>query len=60
MAVKQELHDTERSRVVKVFKNADDKKNEGKKGKGIVSVAPHVRMVNGRPVYVAGYIYRKK
>ena len=27
--------------------------------KGIVSVPPHVRIVHGKPVYVAGYSYRR-
>lgn len=26
----------------------------------VVNVAPHVRMVHGKPVYVAGYTYRRK
>lgn len=27
--------------------------------KGVVTVPPHVRMINGKPVFVAGYTYRR-
>lgn len=30
------------------------------KSRGIVNVPPHVRIVQGKPVLVAGYTYRRK
>lgn len=56
---KQSLHDVERTRAVKVSGKTGSKPAMPKM-KGIVNVAPYVRMVHGKPVYVAGYTYRRK
>lgn len=56
---KQSLHDTERTRAVKISGKSGGKFATPKM-KGIVNVAPYVRMVHGKPVYVAGYTYRRK
>ena len=46
-------------RTVKVTLRLGSKDTKVSTAKGIVNVPPHVRMVNGKPVYVAGYTYRR-
>lgn len=46
-------------RVVKTTIRFNGNKTKEPETKGIVTVPPHVRMINGKPVFVAGYTYRR-
>lgn len=44
------------TRVIRINADAEDKP---KAKASTVNVAPHVRMINGKPVMIAGYSYKK-